>query len=191
MCTTRGTIVWSEGSIIVPFQQEPRLHLLDPIKVLVGKFTKKSDFLNLGNFQQTSLKLAIRTFSNQWGSMSWSWACHRPTMRIISKSPNEIALHFAKGVTRQMSNRRKSRFSVWLGFFLFFFRYQLKIKYVQNKISFLRDLRIQRVFSRWVSHQSKEQLFTLFLFICYCPSLYQHWIIKIMNRKGLDGHKWE
>ena len=135
--------------------------LIRPHQGLGGQIYKKSDFLNLGNFQQTSLKLAIRTFSNQWGSMSWSWACHRPTMRIISKSPNEIALHFAKGVTRQMSNRRKSRFSVWLGFFLFFFRYQLKIKYVQDKISFLRDLRIQRVFSRWVSHQSKEQLFTL------------------------------
>ena len=52
MCTTRGTIVWSEGSIIVPFQQEPRLHLLDPIKVLVGKFTKKVTFSTWVIFNQ-------------------------------------------------------------------------------------------------------------------------------------------
>ena len=56
--------------------------LIRPHVGLGGQIYKKSDFLDLGIFQQTLLKLAIRTYSNQWGSMSWSWPCHRPTMRI-------------------------------------------------------------------------------------------------------------
>ena len=56
--------------------------LIRPHVGLGGQIYKKSDFLDLGIFHQTSLKLAIRTYSNQWGSTSWSWPCHRPTMRI-------------------------------------------------------------------------------------------------------------